>query len=210
MKAAAFGAVLALGVALVTTIWLLAGLLRARFGVGADAARELASVGIISAIWLAGWTVGLGRPPADPQARWRAAQQHRAWRRRARPWLVLYLVSVLVASLADAARAASGAAAAPGGSPANLGLFAFVWVMMADLLQRPFARLPADEDPAGERQDAMRWGYVVLVTLGLANLVVMGPYPLLAARAWVPILILGVLVPQVRLVVLARASAREA
>ena len=91
--------------------------------------------------------------------------------------------------------------------------FAFVWpfLMFAQMLAPDLLRSgrgthwPVGERVRAVRQDAVRCGYGVLVALGCANMVVASFWPLAAARAWEPIVILGVLVPQAWLLVHDRA-----
>lgn len=203
-----FGVVAAAMAAYMGAIWLLSGWLRARFGLGSEGADWVAILCCAGAVWVASSVAERGRPAADPDRRQLDAKKRRAFRRKTRFWWMIYLVGVLVMSLMDMTNAGTtGVAGSVDRRLMNPGFLVIVCWMMADLLGGPVALLGPDEALAFERQEAIRWGYGVLAMLGVANLAAAGLWPAAAARAWAPIVVLGVLVPQVRLAMLTRAPA---
>lgn len=189
----------------VPVCWLLRGWIAARTGIDSNLSTLLASVPVGIAFVVGGrFLIG---PSKDPHVRWLEGERMQAFERRFRPWMVAFLVILL---LREAVVLVFSGIDGPldADNPAMAWAFAaMVASLTPDLVQRGRGKaFPLDESVQAERQDAVRLGYLVILALGTANVMLAGTWPLLAARAWVAILLLGVLVPQVRLMVLDRAA----
>ncbi len=185
-----------------------------RYGMSSDAAVITSSMLIVVVIMCGSWPmrrrVRAGRQAfTGPGARWREAETALAWERRGRPWLVPIMAFMLVRTLVERIRVPIGAPVMEDGLAITCMFVCFALSVTSYLVRfRKSARLPQDEGVQAELRDALRDGYLVLVALGGANMMVASVWPLVAVRAWVPTLMLGVFVPWLRLILLDRTAAR--
>lgn len=192
--------------ALLPVIWVLRNRLVARTGMDPDAAMFAAGMPLAAAlggcVWLWGRFAGWDKQRGSPSEQARLTEWALRFDRRARPWAVGFLVLMMLRSLV-------GRVVTPIGAPFAEDAFAFVWpfLMFASWLVPELLRCgwgthsPVEERVRAARREAVRCGYVVLVALGGANMVMASFWPLAAARAWEPIVMLGVLAPQAWLLV---------
>jgi len=186
--------------------WLLSGWIVARTGLDPDLAIFLASVPAAAVLALGGKV--LVKPYKDPHVSWLNAERMQAFERKMRPWGVAFLVILLLREFIVLLFSGVDMPLVADGAPFAWVFASVVLSFIPDLVQWGRGEeLPLDEGVQAERQDAVRLGYLVVLALGVANVMLAGSWPLVAARAWVAILMLGVLVPQVRLMVLDRAAA---
>lgn len=186
--------------------WLLRGWIVAHTGIDSTLSTFLALLPI-AVVFVVGGKFLIG-PSKDPHVRWLEGERMQAFNRRWRLWVVAFLVILLLRELL--LLFLSGVY-----RPLDADNSGMTWVFASmalsltpDLVQRGEAGFfPLDESVQAERQDAVRLGYLVILAFGGANVLLAGVWPLVAARAWVAILLLGMLVPQVRLMMLDRAPA---
>ena len=196
---------------LVPVIWLLRSRLVARTGMDPDAAMFAVSLPLGAAaggcIWLWGRLAGWDKEPfASPSERARLTEWSLRLDRRVRPWAIGVLVLMLLRTLVGRVLTPIGVPVAEDGFAFVWPFLMFAWLLVPDLLRSGRGtRWPMEERVRAVRQEAVRCGYGVLVVLGGANMVVASFWPPVAARAWEPIVILGVLVPQAWLLVRDRA-----
>lgn len=185
--------------------WQLREWIVARTGIDSNLATLLASVPIGVAFAFGGkFLIG---PSKDPHVRWLEGERMQAFERRWRPWVVAFLVILLLREfLLLFLLGVHGPLDAD--NPAMAWVFASMALSLTpDLVQQGRGRaFPLDESVQAERQDAVRLGCLVILAFSVANVMLAGTWPLVAARAWVAILLLGMLVPQVRLMMPDRAA----
>ena len=176
--------------------------LQRRFGLEQTAAINLAAtmamVPAVLLVWLIARLTGWRKQSPTRRVLWIMEEKTLAFQRRWRPWMVFYTILVAVPYLLELALPATGARASPA-DWSLLALVVFCWPLIM-----PMAKTGPllDERLRSERSEAIRMGYMVVIMLGVIAAVCVNYWPNFVARCWPLIIILGVLVPQVRLTVM--------